>query len=141
MDRGEGVSFVALLWPVHDVWPPEVDFAETGGETASPDRMSATLHYGRRDSQVQRVIRVDLTTWHTVGVEWLPGKLIYTIDDRAWAVVRSRAVPHQPMELDLQTQAGTCGVSWAPCPDRLTPGRVSAQIQWVAAYAYQGRGR
>ena len=138
MDRGKGVAFVALLWPAHNVWPPEIDFAENGGETTARSHVTATLHYGSDNSQIQRIVGVDLTQWHTVGVEWLPGKLIYTIDGRQWAVVRSGAVPAQPMELDLQTQAGTCGVTFAPCPDAQTPAHVNAQIQWVAAYAYQG---
>jgi beta-glucanase (GH16 family) len=138
MDRGKGVAFVALLWPVRGVWPPEIDFAENGGETSARDRIAATLHYGSDNSQLERMLRVDLTRWHTVGVEWLPGKLIYTIDGRQWAVLRSTSVPDQPMEMDLQTQAGTCGDPYAPCPDGATPAHVNAQIRWVAAYAYQG---
>jgi beta-glucanase (GH16 family) len=138
VDRGNGVAFVALLWPVRNVWPPEIDFAENGGETNARDHVTATLHYRSDNSQIQRITHVDLTQWHTVGVEWLPGRLIYTLDGRQWAVVRSQAVPDQPMELDLQTQAGTCGVAYAPCPDGQTPAHVNAQIQSVAAYAYQG---
>ena len=138
IDRGKGVAFVALLWPSHDVWPPEIDFAESGGETSARNQIAATLHYGAHDSQLQQTVRVDLTRWHTLGVEWLPGKLVYTIDGRVWATIASAAVPHQPMEMDLQTQAGTCGVSYAPCPDATTPAHVDAQIKWVAAYAYRG---
>jgi beta-glucanase (GH16 family) len=142
VDRGPGIAFVALLWPVRNVWPPEIDFVENGGESPARDQIAATLHYGSDNSQVQRTLRVDLTRWHTLGVEWLPGELIYTVDARRWAVVKSHAVPAQPMEMDLQTQAGTCGDSSAPCPVRGTPPRVNAQIRWVAAYAYLGaKGR
>lgn len=137
IDRGRGVAFVALLWPVRHVWPPEIDFSESGGETNARDQMTATLHYGAHDSQLQRSVHVDLTRWHTLGVEWLPGKLIYTIDGRAWATMRSPAVPGQQMEMDVQTQAGTCGDAYAPCPDAGTPAHVDAQIKWVAAYAYR----
>ncbi|MBV9424156.1 MAG: glycoside hydrolase family 16 protein [Solirubrobacterales bacterium] len=101
MQAGEGVAFAALLWPVREVWPPEIDFAENGGETGVRRTVTATLHYGRVDHQVQRTIRIDFTRWHALGDEWLPGALIYTIDGRQWAAVRSRAVPAQPMELDL----------------------------------------
>jgi beta-glucanase (GH16 family) len=138
MDPGRGVAFVALLWPVRDVWPPEIDFAESGGETSTRDHITATLHHGADNSQLQRTIRVNLTRWHTLGVQWLPGRLSYTIDGKAWATVRSRFVPNQPMEMDLQTQAGTCGDSYAPCPGASTPAHVNAQIAWVAAYAYRG---
>jgi beta-glucanase (GH16 family) len=139
LDRGVGVAFVALLWPANGGWPPEIDFAEDGGETRSRDHVTATLHFGPRNSQIQRTLLGDFTRWHVLGVEWTPGRLDYTIDGRVWAVVRSRAVPSEPMELDLQAQAGTCGDQFAPCPDRSTPARVNADIDWVAAYAYRPR--
>jgi beta-glucanase (GH16 family) len=137
MDRGKGVAAVVLLWPVRDQWPPEIDFAEDGGTTNTRHDVSATLHYGADDRQIQRSVRADFTGWHTVGVEWTPGRLAYTLDGRRWAVVRHRRVPAQPMELDLQSQAGTCGDKYAPCPDSTTPARVDFQIDWVAAYAYR----
>src|SRR3954451_2929887 len=31
MDAGRGVLGVLLLWPSINIWPPEIDFAETGG--------------------------------------------------------------------------------------------------------------
>lgn len=139
MDPGKGISAVALLWPSGNQWPPEIDFAENGGETYARDHMTATLHYGSDDSQIQRTLWGDFTHWHVLGVEWTPGTLVYTIDGRRWAILRSNAVPAQPMEMDLQTQAGTCGDASAPCPDSSTPARVSAQIAWVAAYAYEPR--
>ena len=138
VDRGLGVAFIALLWPSNGSWPPEIDFAENGGENGNRDAIAATLHYGSDNSQIQRTLSVDLTRWHVLGVDWLPGKLVYTVDGHAWATVRSDAVPSQHMELDLQTQAGTCGQSDAPCPNAQTPGYVGAQIQWVKAYAYRG---
>ncbi len=137
MDAGRGVAFVALLWPSGDRWPPEIDFAENGGETNGRDHMTATLHYGGDDSQIQRTVRGDFTRWHVLGVEWTPGSLVYTLDSRPWAVIRTRAVPASPMELDLQAQTGTCGDHFAPCPDASTPKRVDAQIDWVAAYSYR----
>ena len=38
------------------------------------------------------------------------------------------------MELDLQTQAGTCGDAWNPCADATTPASVTMQVDWVVAY-------
>ena len=71
-----------------------------------------------------------------MGVEWTPGRLVYTLDGRRWATVRSPHVPDQPMELALQTQAGTCTDRYAPCPDSSTPSRVTMQVDRVVAYAY-----
>ncbi|HEY7138094.1 MAG TPA: glycoside hydrolase family 16 protein [Acidimicrobiia bacterium] len=132
VDAGDGVALVLLLWPAADMWPPEIDFGESGG--GSRQEMSATLHYGTTDHQIQRSVSADFTRWHTMGVEWTPGRLQYTLDGRVWATIDSPAVPAIPMEMDAQAQAGTCGDRWAPCPDATTPGRVDAEIDWVVAY-------
>jgi hypothetical protein len=63
---------------------------------------------------------------------------VYTLDGRAWAAVRHRAVPAERMELDMQAQAGTCGNQYAPCPDATTPPQVDLQVDWVVAYAPAG---
>ena len=136
MDGGKGVSGVVLLWPSADHWPPEIDFAETGGTSNRRDEVSATLHHGSADRQIQRSVRADFTRWHTMGVEWTPGRLVYTLDGRTWASVRSRYVPSERMELDIQSQAGTCGDRYAPCPDASTPSRVNLQVDRVSAYRY-----
>ncbi|MET0510231.1 MAG: glycoside hydrolase family 16 protein [Thermoleophilaceae bacterium] len=134
MDRGKGVAAILLLWPVADHWPPEIDFAEDGGATGGRRSMSATLHHGEDNRQIQRTVRADFSRWHTMGVEWTPGKLVYTLDGRPWGRVRSRHVPRERMELAIQAQAGTCGDRDAPCPDRSTPRMVRLQVDWVRAY-------
>jgi beta-glucanase (GH16 family) len=141
MDGGRGIAGVLLLWPVRHAWPPEVDFAESGGTSSARDGVAATLHYGSTDREVQRSVHADFTRWHTVGVEWTPGKLTYTLDGRRWATVRSPSVPRERMEMDLQAQAGTCGDRYAPCPDSTTPSRVTLQVDWVVAYGYRPRPR
>ena len=137
VDDGKGVAAIMLLWPVRDHWPPEIDFAEDGGMTGRRRSMSATLHYGASDNQIQRGVRADLTRWHTAGVEWTPGKLVYPLAGKPWGTVRSRKVPREPMELAMQAQAGTCGDRYAPCPDATTPAKVNMQVDWVRAYAYK----
>jgi beta-glucanase (GH16 family) len=137
VDNGKGVAAILLLWPVRDHWPPEIDFAEVGGMTGRRGSMSATLHYGAADDQIQRSVRADFTRWHTAGVEWTPGKLVYTLDGKSWGTVRSRHVPREPMELAMQAQAGTCGDRYAPCPDATTPAKGNMQVDWVRAYMFE----
>ncbi|HMC09273.1 MAG TPA: glycoside hydrolase family 16 protein [Actinomycetota bacterium] len=132
VDRGNGISGIALLWPSSGGWPPEIDFAEDGGGNRS--HTTATLHYGSGNSQVQRSVPADFSQWHTIGVEWTAGLLTYTLDGTVWAAVASANVPAVPMEMDMQTQSGTCGDQWAPCPDASTPTRVNMQVDWVVAY-------
>jgi beta-glucanase (GH16 family) len=141
VDRGKGVAAVLLLWPTSEHWPPEIDFAEDGGETGARDHMAATLHYGHDNSQIQRIVHRDFSRWHVIGVEWTPGKLVYTLDGKPWAVVRNANVPAEPMELDLQTQTGTCGDVDEPCPDATTPSHVTMQVDWVVAWARSGSHR
>ena len=59
------------------------------------------------------------------------------MDGASAVILVSPAVPGQQMEMDVQTQAGTCGDAYAPCPDAGTPAHVDAQIKWVAVYAYR----
>lgn len=133
MDAGLGVAGVVLLWPQHG-WPPEIDFAETGGDSRARPGLTATLHHGPDNNTIARAIKVDLTAWHVVGVEWTRGRLVYTLDGRRWAAVDAAQVPSQKMELDIQAQAGTCHDRWAPCPSSTTPAHVGLQVDWVVAY-------
>ena len=110
--NGRGVSVVALLWPTSDTWPPEIDFTEDNG--ASPQTADyATEHWGawKHPWQIRNTLRVNLSRWHTVGVQWTPGKIVYTMDGRDWAVERNQKVSKVPMQLALQTEAWQCGTN------------------------------
>lgn len=129
-DKGVGVGYVALLWPSSG-WPPEVDFAEDGGHDRSTT--SGTAHFGSANQQVQRILRRDFSKWHTVGVEWTPTSLKYTIDGKVWATMRGAAVPHQPMHLAIQSAALRC-TSWSACVSSATPSHVNIYVDWVVVY-------
>lgn len=133
IDRGYGIGYALLLWPASEHWPPEIDFGEDGG--GSRQRTTATVHYGAQNSTIARSVSVDFSRWHTLGVEWSPGVLAYTLDGRSWATVRSTSVPSVPMEFDMQTQAGTCGYQFAPCPNSTTPTQVNLDVDWVVIYS------
>lgn len=140
MDAGYGIFPVLLLFASADRWPPEIDFAEDGGNTRVRDHMNATLHYGVRPNnrQIQRRVFADFTRWHTMGVEWTAGRIAYTLDGEVWATLTGPNVPAERMELDIQTQAGTQGDRWNPAPDDSTPPEVDMQVDWVVAYAPDG---
>jgi beta-glucanase (GH16 family) len=135
-DKGDGISAIALLWPQANVWPPEVDFFEDGGGKRTST--TATLHCGPNgidNCQIQRTLtRYDFSKWHTLGVEWTAGKLVYTIDGTPWATVTDTRVPSTPMVLDLQSQSLECS-PWNTCLDSSTPAEVDMQIDWVVAYS------
>jgi beta-glucanase (GH16 family) len=131
---GLGVNHAILLWPANEQWPPEIDFSETSGRSRRVNH--ATLHYGPRDTMIHRRVRTDLSRWHTVGVEWTPGRVVYTLDGRRWGRVTSRHVPSQPMKLAIQSHAWSCGTSdWAGCVGPKTPRHVRLKVDWVVTYA------
>ena len=131
---GVGIAHAILLWPQSNTWPPEIDFSEDNGANRQTDY--ATLHFGAANTQVQSNVKVDLTQWHTLGVEWTPGRLVYTLDGRDWATVTGADVPSAPMVLDIQTQAWACGTSsWEHCPNVTTPTHVNLYVDWAVAYA------
>ena len=124
---GPGPTQVELLWPVANVWPPEIDFNETLGTT---DGTSATVHFGSANGQDQRTLSIDMTQWHTWGVIWTPSSVTYTVDGRAWSTVMNTSeIPNQAMTLDLQQQTW-CSSGWA-CPTAPQ----SMDVDWAAEYS------
>lgn len=126
-DAATGISTIALLWPNPKLSPPwpqgcEVDFREGYGPT-----ITATLHYDVTNQTIQRVSPTyDFRRWHTVGVEWTPNKLEYTIDGKVWGTVVGAIVPSDYMNLDLQSQyVGDMVVE---------PPQSDYQIDWVVMY-------
>lgn len=136
IDKGDGLSAIALLWPKGNVWPPEIDFYEDGGGARTAT--SATLHCGRNGNDNCRVQKAlsgyDFSQWHTLGVEWTVGKLVYTIDGTTWATVTNSRVSSIPMDLDLQLQSLECS-QYNTCLDSSTPAEVDMQVDWAVAYA------
>ena len=125
---GPGPTNVELLWPVAPVWPPEIDFNETGGATIGT---SATVHWGPGNNQEQHSDEtVNMTQWHTWGVIWTPTSITYTVDGVVFGTVNVPSeIPNQAMTLDLQQQTW-CSSGFA-CPTSPQ----SMDIDWVAEYA------
>lgn len=133
-EKGVGISHMILLWPADNGWPPEVDFSEDNAGNRQTDY--STLHWGADNSQLQNVLAIDLTKWHTFGVEWKPGSLVYTVDGHVWATSSGSQVPSVPMVMDIQTQAWACGTStWEQCTNATTPSHVNLYVDWAVAYA------
>ncbi|WP_163552700.1 glycoside hydrolase family 16 protein [Candidatus Frankia alpina] len=84
VDPGAGYSAVVLLWPQSQKWPDdgEIDMIEVQDGT----RGSATMavHNGAKNDTLSTptALTADFTAWHTVAVEWLPGRLSYYLDGR-----------------------------------------------------------
>ena len=124
---GPGDDNNELLWPAKHVWPPEVDFNETG---ASTTQTASYVHYDSDNQQIGHQLSVNLTRWHTWGVIWTSTSLKFTIDGHVWSTVTdTSAIPQIPMTLDLQEQT-YCSNNWA-CPTK----PLSMRIDWVTEFA------
>jgi beta-glucanase (GH16 family) len=136
MDEGIGITYAALLWPANNTWPPEVDFAED--DSAARSNVNAFQHFAKADGTDGQFINqtaVNMTQWHTLGVEWTPDRITYTLDGAAWAVQTNTYVPSIPMVLDLQTEAIACtGNNPTQCISSSTPSEVDMDIDWVVEY-------
>jgi beta-glucanase (GH16 family) len=133
MDKGHGTTFVALLWPLVG-WPPEIDFAEDNA--GDRNMMLGTVHYVG-GSQVSKTLSgIDSTQWHTYGVEWTPGKVVFTVDGRIWGTTAASNTPSQTMRLGLQTEPWTTGTNFFHAIDSSTPSSVHMYIDSVTIQAY-----
>ena len=135
IDQGQGIAFDAMLWPITDGTHDEIDFAEDNG--AAPRQWNtATVHYGPDNTKLVNALQIDMSQWHTLGVEWSPGQVTYTVDGRDWAQTTNANVPSDLMRIDLQTQSWACGADgWEQCTDSTTPNKVNMEVDWVAAYS------
>lgn len=124
-DRSTTIQHAMLLWPTSG-WPPEVDFSE--GPTTRG--IMATSHWSGANTQIHAFKPVDMTLWHTYGLEWTPTELRYTLDGSVWARMTGAAVPHQPMRLAIQT------VPVAPVP--LAQREVRMTISDVVVWRWLG---
>jgi hypothetical protein len=70
----------------------------------------------------------DFTQWHTMGLEWTPGRLVFTIDGTVWTTLTNSEVPSVPMELALRQELIAISGS--------TPASSNLDINWVAEYSY-----
>lgn len=138
-DRGTGVSAVALLWPLSNRWPPEIDYYELSGADGARTQETATVHRSGGDGgdlKRQSVYRGDLTRWHTVSLEWLPKSITYFVDDREIGRVTDPAfIPHQPMWPAFQMQVGATGAGGSSRVPVTATGPVSMAVDWFAVYA------
>ena len=122
-----GDDNVELLWPSAHIWPPEIDFNETGRSVA---QTGWYVHFDANNNQVQNQLRINMAQWHTWGVIWRSNKVIFTVDGEVWGVVRNRSeIPHTAMTLDMQEQT-FCGIA-PECPSK----PLSLLIDWVTVFS------
>lgn len=128
-DALPGYKTAWLLWPDSEQWPAdgEIDFPEGG--LGPKDTISAFSHYAR-SSGGQAAFETGATylSWHTVTVEWAPGRVTFFLDG-ARVGTTTTAVPRNPMHWVLQTETNLDGYA----PSAAVRGHVL--VDWVAYWA------
>jgi hypothetical protein len=123
---GSGPNEVELLWPATNIWPPEIDFNETGGIL---NATSSTVHYGPLNLIEQRFVTINMKKWHTWGLVWTPKAITYIVDGQVWGTISvASEVASKPMTLDFE-QRQLCEIG-RQCPSH----PVSMLIDWVEEY-------
>ncbi|GAB2985941.1 hypothetical protein GCM10017788_07800 [Amycolatopsis acidiphila] len=121
---GRGLAPVFLFWPQNDEdWPQagEIDWLECYDTTRQS--FGSWIHYaGPSDSdESDRAgdFRVDMSQWHTYGVEWTSSAVRVSVDGQVWHVYTEH-LPSGPMHLALQV-------------NRIGPvsGEADVEIDWV----------
>lgn len=125
------------LWPAIWMLPaskesrPEIDMLEMIGQ--DPSELILHFHPEDRDadspSKRIRVADPDLSEdWHTVGLQWTPGKLVYLLDGEPVWTVTGKQVPSEPMYLVMNLAVG--GAYPGP-PDAGTSFPATFEIDYV----------
>jgi beta-glucanase (GH16 family) len=128
-DNLPGYKTAWLLWPDSERWPTdgEIDFPE--GNLGSTDTIHAFHHFASsRGGQAAFPTRATFKGWHTVTVEWVPGKVTFVLDGK---VIGSSTtmVPATAMHWVLQTETNLDGYA----PSSAVRGHVL--VDWVAFWA------
>ncbi|WP_235826194.1 family 16 glycosylhydrolase [Candidatus Frankia alpina] len=116
------------------------------GAGRHPRQRDEAVHNGAKNDTLSTptALTADFTAWHTVAVEWLPGRLSYYLDGRnVFTVLPARTqngaatIPStSPMHMALQLDTG-CH-DGIPCRDASTPAHISMYVDWIRTYAYGG---
>ena len=128
-DALPGYKTAWLLWPDSERWPSdgEIDFPE--GNLGSGDTISAFSHYASsRGGQDQFASKATFAGWHTVTVEWVPGKVTFVLDGKVLGV-STTMVPSTAMHWVLQTETNLDGYA----PSSAVQGHVL--VDWVAFWS------
>lgn len=136
-DRGDGYSATAFLWPTRLGSPEwaEIDFAEIIDGTRRTGGLF--IHYGKDDRQLMKIAHVDFTKWHTVAVDWLPGRLTFWVDGKALWSYHGPFVPKQAdMHLNLRNETKDGFHRLAS-----TPQRVTMEVDWIRVFRAPGTAR
>lgn len=148
MTATPNIAFLGILWPQSNLAPPETDFFQIGGsylttvgatvkfnETAGATGPTGTSTPAPGEGTISSMVTINPADWHTYGVVWSPGKVVFTIDGRVWAEETNAVVSSVPMGIVLQAESDCQSMpANQACTQPWEPTEPSADIDWVVAY-------
>jgi beta-glucanase (GH16 family) len=133
-----GRGLVPAFWlPMADhAWPPEIDVMEMLG--SDPGRTTMHYHYRRSNGTHADVGKgwngPDFSAgWHTFGVDWEPGSIVWYVDGVERASFTDPCVTDQPAYLVLNLGVGG---TWAGSPDESTALPADLAVDYVRVYQH-----
>ena len=128
MATAPGYSYALSLYPATGATSPDVVFASGNGTNTTTVAASYWKNSSGVGQSATQDLKLDTSTWHTVGVDWTPGLLSYTVDGVPWWSETGAAVPDVPLALCIQTEANPSQMNAS------TPAEADMDIAWAAAY-------
>jgi beta-glucanase (GH16 family) len=119
---------------VRTIWPPEFDNGETTGN--NPGRTLMAFHHSRKDGKVRAAttwVPLDTSTWHTYGVEFLPGQQVRQFIDGRLVHETHVKSPDVDQYIVLR-MGGAAEPSWGGVPDATSEWPGIAEYDWVRVY-------
>ena len=99
------------------------------GQRQQPRRHARTLHFGAHDTHWSASLKnVNLTQWHTLGVEWTPNKLQWTIDGRVWKTMTGNVIPSSQWCSICSLRPGRARAAGAAVPTQAPHGRSTCTL-------------
>jgi beta-glucanase (GH16 family) len=131
---GRGLCPAFWLAPADHTWPPEIDIMEMLGN--EPTRTTMHFHYQRANGTHATVgdgwSGPDFSgDWHTFGVDWEPGSLVWYVDGVERARFADATVTDQAAYLVLNLAVGG---SWAGSPENSTVLPADLLVDYVRVY-------
>lgn len=141
LTKGKGFWPAFWLLPINGSWPPEIDVMEALGH--QPNRAYMTFHYkdaaGAKRATGTNYNGPDFTAgYHTFGVDWQPGLLVYYIDGIERARVSNSFIPSEPMYILANLAVGG---KWPGYPDSTTEFPSYFEIDYIRAYKRVANGQ
>ena len=131
---GKGLWPCLWLMPQHQGWPPEFDIAEYygGQKTMHHGLAHGELRDSRWDSFWDKNSDFE-SDFHVFGLEWMPGRAVWSVDGLVRKTITADYVPNVPMYLILSNSISSIfGPSGAPDEKTVFPNEF--QIDYVRVY-------